>query len=194
VEFGCESVRYGLLLVRRSDATKAGRINSSRRKVQQMIVHTNPLTPEAFAPFGQVLMGPGQGPERYAFAARMQNERAAARPNMTFMRVALAARPIRIKSLERHVYSNQTFIPLNGTCQLVAVCPSGGNGQPLLEQLLAFVATGAQAVNYNANTWHAPRTAIRGPGEFIMFRWDDGTDLDTEGWPLEEPIEIHFEA
>ncbi|MEJ2166589.1 MAG: ureidoglycolate lyase [Desulfobacterales bacterium] len=155
-----------------------------------MIVHAKPLTPEAFAPFGQVLMGPGEGPERYAFAACMQNERAAARPNMTFMRVNRAARPIRIKSLERHVYSNQTFIPLNGTCQLVAVCPSDENGRPTLERLLAFIATGAQAVNYNANTWHAPRTAIRGPGEFIMFRWDDGTELDTESWPLKEAVEI----
>ena len=155
-----------------------------------MIVQAKPLTPAAFAPFGQVLMGPGKGPERYAYAARMQNDRTAARPNMTFMRVNPAARPIRIKSLERHVYSNQAFIPLNGTGQLVAVCPSDGVGRPLLEQLLAFVATGAQAVNYNANTWHAPRTAIRGPGEFIMFRWDDGTDQDTESWPLAEAIEI----
>jgi ureidoglycolate lyase len=165
-------------------------LNRRRKEQKKLIVQAKPLTPDAFAPFGQVLMGLGKGPERYAFAARMQNDRPEARPNMTFMRVNLAAQPIRIKSLERHVYSNQTFIPLNGTVQLVAVCLSDGEGRPMLEQLLAFVATGAQTVNYNANTWHAPRTAIRAPGEFIMFRWDDGTDLDTESWPLEAAIEI----
>ena len=39
---------------------------------------------------------------------------------------------------------------------------------------------------------HAPRTAIALPGEFIMFRWDDGSAVDTEKRPLQIPIEVEL--
>jgi len=157
-----------------------------------MMIQAKPLSPEAFAPFSQVLTGKGRGEERHAFAARMENLRPDAKPNMTFMSVLPAAAPIRIERLERHSYSNEAFTPLNGTRHLVAVCPSGENGKPDLSGLIAFEADGSQAVNYNAGIWHAPRTAISPPGEFIMFRWDDGSDLDTEIWPLESHIEVNL--
>ncbi|MEW6670325.1 MAG: ureidoglycolate lyase [Thermodesulfobacteriota bacterium] len=156
-----------------------------------MIINAKPLTAREFKPFGQVLMGRNKGDERLAYAAKMQNSRVAAKPNMTFMRVAPAEKPILIKCLERHVYSNQTFIPLNGTYHLVAVCPSGADGHPLVDRLAAFIADGSQAVNYNAGTWHAPRTAIREPGEFIMFRWDEENSLDVELVQLDDAVEVN---
>jgi ureidoglycolate hydrolase len=52
------------------------------------------------------------------------------------------------------------------------------------------LAGGGQAVNYDANVWHAPRTALSAPGEFVMFRWDDGTELDTETLALEQAIVV----
>lgn len=157
-----------------------------------MILKPEPLNSEAFAPYGQVIAGTGSGPERHAFAANMDNLRTHARANMTFMRVNLAAAPIRIESLERHRYSNQTFIPLNGTRHLIAVCPSTAAGEPELSKITAFTAAGSQAVNYNPDVWHAPRTAIALPGEFIMFRWDDGSAVDTEKRPLQNPIEVEL--
>ncbi len=155
-----------------------------------MIIKANPLTLEAFAPYGQVLMGQGEGPERHNFAAHMANLRLNATPNMTFMRVPVAAMPVYVEELERHLYSNQTFIPLNCTRQLVAVCPSHHAGNPDIKNLSAFIAEGAQAVNYNPGIWHAPRTAIGGSGEFIMFRFDEGNPEDTERYPLDSPLRI----
>jgi ureidoglycolate hydrolase len=55
-----------------------------------------------------------------------------------------------------------------------------------------FVASGSQAVNYDANVWHAPRTALSSPGEFVMFRWDDGGALDTETIPLGAPVAVEL--
>jgi len=153
-------------------------------------IEAAPLTPEAFSSFGQVLAGRGKGPERHGFAARIENRRSHAEGNMTFMRVAVTERPFRIQSLERHLYSNQSFIPLNGTRQLVVVCPSMDHGEPDLERVVAFTAEGDQAVNYNAAIWHAPRMAISEPGELIMFRWDDGSEADTELRALESPIGV----
>ena len=156
-----------------------------------MIINAKVLTAREFRHFGQVLMGRDNGEERLAYAAKMHSSRVAAKPNMTFMRVLPAKQPILIECLERHVYSNQTFIPLDGTHHLVAVCPSDKKGQPVIDKLVAFVADGSQAVNYNAATWHAPRTVIKGPGEFIMFRWDEENSLDVEFLQLKFPIKIN---
>jgi ureidoglycolate lyase len=155
-----------------------------------MLIKPEPLTTEAFAPFGQVLQGSGTETERKAYASRMQNGRPSARPNMTYIRVRPATGPVRIDALERHVHSNQTFIPLNGTRHLVAVCPSMPDGSPRVSGLRVFVAEGSQAINYDANVWHAPRMALSAPGEFVMFRWDDGSDLDTETMALETVIGV----
>jgi ureidoglycolate lyase len=157
-----------------------------------MIIKAEPLTSELFAPYGQVLMGVGEGSERHNFAADMENFRTGAKPNMTFMRVALSNLPARIETLEQHPHSNQVFIPLNGTNQLVAVCPSTSDGKPIVEKLSAFVSTGSQSINYNARVWHAPRMAISEPGEFIMFRWDDGGPEDTVHYSLDDPVTVEL--
>lgn len=155
-----------------------------------MTIRPRPLTAEAFARYGQVLQGSGAATERKPYASRMHNGRPQARPNMTYMRIAPEGRSVRITALERHPHSNQTFVPLNGTRQLVAVCPSTPDGQPRLAELEVFVAQGSQAINYDANVWHAPRMALNAPGEFVMFRWDDGTPLDTELLVLAVPIDV----
>lgn len=149
-----------------------------------------PLTPEAFAPFGQVLAGTGAATERRPFAAHMHNARAQARPNLTWMRIAPQPLPVTVTALERHPHSNQSFVPMNGTRQLVVVCPSTAGGEPLLAQARAFVASGSQGVNYDANVWHAPRVALCAPGEFAMFRWDDGSAEDTELVELRVPFVV----
>jgi ureidoglycolate lyase len=155
-----------------------------------MMIKACSLTPEAFAAFGQVLQGSGAETERQGFAVRMENSRSAARPNMTYMKLVPATGSIRIEALERHEYSNQTFIPLNGTRHLVAACPSTPNGDPNLSELRVFVAEGSQAVNYFAKVWHAPRMALSRPGEFIMFRWDDGSNRDTDLIQLEMALTV----
>lgn len=158
-----------------------------------MIINTQPLMPDAFAPFGDVLMGldGDRGPERHEFAARFQNLRSDARPNLTFMRVPIENGEIVIRALERHRFSNQVFVPINGTRQLVAACPSMSDGTPDFTGLRAFVASGEQAINYSADVWHAPRMALCQPGEFIMFRWDDGSSADTETLTLDHEITIN---
>ncbi len=154
-----------------------------------MILQARTLTPEAFAPFGDVLMGldVNGGPERHEFAGRFRNLRPDAGPNLTFMRVPVETGDIVFRALERHRFSNQAFIPLDGTRYLAVVCPSTTAGAPDFAGLQAFVATGTQAINYAEDTWHAPRTALSEPGEFVMFRWDDGSPDDTE------PLSLDFE-
>ena len=152
-----------------------------------------PLTPDSFSSFGQVIMGSDKAPERTAFAARIENHRAKAKLNLTYLHIDPVKGPVSIEAMERHPYSNQVFVPLNGTRHLIVVCPSAKDGGPDISALKAFTADGSQTVNYYADVWHAPRTAIGGAGEFIMLRWDDGSAGDEELRPLGTTIRINLE-
>ena len=148
-----------------------------------------PLTAEAFAPYGQVLMARGEGPQRDEYATTVTNLRDDAKANMTFIRAD--PKPPVIMAVERHLYSTQIFVPMNGVRYLVGVCPSRLDGGPDLEGLVAFVANGGQTVNYDAGVWHSPLCVLDRPGEFTMLRWDDGGDADTELLPLDQPVNVH---
>jgi ureidoglycolate lyase len=149
-----------------------------------------PLTQEAFAPYGQVLMARGGMPERIEWAALVENMRPEARANITYMSLEPELYPIRITELERHPFSHQMFVPLSGTNHLVLVCPSHQDGSPNISASIAFHAAGGQTVNYNANIWHAPRTVLNEQGAFIMLRWDSKTADDTESLTLQSPLII----
>ena len=65
---------------------------------------------------------------------------------------------------------------------------------PDVENIIAFVATKGQAVNYNAGVWHSPLRTVDEAGEFVMLRWDNGSAYDTELVKLENHLEVIFET
>jgi len=157
-----------------------------------MPIKTQPLTQDLFAPFGQVIMADKGLPEYNAWAGKLENLRAEATLNITYMSMAPSVYPAPVTVLERHPFSHQMFVPLEGTKHLVVVCPSLQNGQPDLARIQSFHAAGGQTVIYSANVWHAPRTVLIEPGAFIMLRWDAKTNQDTELFSLEMPFEVAF--
>ena len=159
-----------------------------------MPLRAGPLTREAFAPYGQVLMAVGDDSQRQEFAASLKNHRMQATLNMAFLLSKPSSPPWHIHTLERHPYSAQSFVPVQGTRYLVAVCASRPDGQPDLASLSVFVAEGTQAVNYYPNVWHVPHMVLDGPGMFIMLRWDCGNPDDTEYVPVEPPIFLDLTA
>lgn len=159
-----------------------------------MKLRATTLTPELFTPYGQVLMANGKVPERKPWAARIENKRTDARANVTFMSLDPDHYPVQITDLERHRFSHQLFVPLEGTTHLVVVCPSLADGSPDLSRVQAFNAAEGQSVNYNADIWHAPRMVLGKPGSFVMLRWDADTDDDTELITLDTPIVIDAPA
>lgn len=150
-----------------------------------------PLTQEAFAPYGQVLMAQDSAPERIEWAALVDNRRPEANANITYMSLEPESYPVRITMLERHPFSNQMFVPLNGTNYLVLICPSYQDGSPNFAASKAFHATGQQTVNYNVGIWHAPRLVLNDQGSFIMMRWDTKSAEDTEFLSLKAPFIIY---
>jgi ureidoglycolate lyase len=147
------------------------------------------LTPESFAPFGQVLFAPDNN-TREDFAAKVENDRpSTARANLALIAASPVRFPLEIKCLERHVHSNQAFLPLNVPEYLVVVCCDNGNGRPDLETLRAFRVSGRTGVNYNRGTWHHGMTTIGECGTFAMLVHEDGTAGDCQFVDV-EPIVV----
>lgn len=147
-------------------------------------IHVEPLTQEAFSPFGDVIHIPDE-PGRMYFDEALGTLRPHARASLsTVMRAPAPPLPIRIDMLERHEFSSQTFIPLGAASWLVVVAPHAPDGGPDASQARAFLATGSQGVTYRANTWHHSLTVLDMPSQFAVYMWRDGTADDEEFVPV----------
>jgi hypothetical protein len=83
-----------------------------------------PMTAEAFAPFG-LLLPPGAPGERpLALIEELQNGRASARPRLSMTTVEPKALPLTVAKMERHVHSSQAFAPMDCASYLVMVAAS----------------------------------------------------------------------
>jgi len=101
-----------------------------------------------------------------------------------------------IKLLERHLHTNQAFIPmgpgspsegdqgLKKTAKgyLVVVAKNGSDDRPDLETMRAFIATSAQGVVYGTGIWHHPMAVLEKPMDLtcVETQIGDGGKLDCE--------------
>jgi ureidoglycolate lyase len=152
-------------------------------------ITAEPLTAEAFAPFGEVFTRPAD-PGRLDPRLLLENGRPGARPMVTLIRVAPKQVPLEVTMLERHPHSSQTFVPVQVARYLVIVAPKQPGGGPDLAQVRAFIVAGNQGVNYHRDTWHHGLTVLDKEGEFAVFMWNDGSDEDTEFLPLSESFVV----
>ncbi len=159
-------------------------------------LRTEPLTAEAFAPFGQVLQTPMRGDAnsnqgtavRLDRVAALVSTRGSCPPNLAMVRALPQPLPLKMRLMERHPCSSQAFIPLQCSRYLVVVAPTARDGSPDWAGLRAFVAGPGQGINYAVGTWHHPFTALDAPAELAMLAWEDGTARDCEEVPLPEPM------
>ena len=156
-----------------------------------MEVVPQPLTREAFAPFGDVIDVPDAAGRTY-YEDALGNLRPAARPSLSLsLKAETPDRPLRADTLERHEFSSQTFVPIDVGRWLIVVAPHAAAGGPDLGGIKAFIATGRQGVTYRANTWHHGLTVLDRPGRFAVFMWRDGGKRDEEFVPV-APFTIHI--
>ena len=148
-----------------------------------MEIVPQPLTKEAFAPFGDVIDVPTAAGRTY-YADALGNLRPHAKASLSMSyREPTPDRPLKSGMLERHEFSSQTFVPVDVGRWLIVVAPHARAGGPDMAGLKAFVATGAQGVTYRPNTWHHGLTALDRPGRFAVFMWLAGTQ-DEEFVPV----------
>ncbi|OQP87631.1 ureidoglycolate hydrolase [Rhizobium rhizosphaerae] len=143
-----------------------------------------PLTAEAFAPFGSVIQADpaamrlinGGTTERYHALAEAEAYGEDARVILNIFRGAPRAFPYALTMMERHPLGSQSFSPLTPRDWLVVVAPDedGRPGRPRV-----FRACGDQGVNYRANVWHHPLMAVGAATDFLVVdRTGAGNNLE----------------
>ena len=149
-----------------------------------------PITDEAFAPFGQVLAPQPPGQTRRELVEELQNRRASAKPRLSLATVEPKGLPLTAVEMERHVHSSQAFMPLDCASYLLLVAPHGVDDLPDMTKLRAFRVPGDTGINYKANTWHHPLTALERVGRFVTLTFIDGTTGDEQFVPLPDQVLI----
>jgi ureidoglycolate lyase len=142
--------------------------------MEQILLRTEPLTAEAFAPFGEVIETTGHTPrwvnegtsQRFDDLAHVDTSEDDGRPAISIFKALPRALPMPIEVLERHPLSSQAFFPLEQMPFLVVVAEDGG--APLGQRVRAFRTTGLQGVNYRRNTWHHALIALNRTVHFLV--------------------------
>lgn len=153
-------------------------------------LHALPLTPEGFAAFGQVFQayadlnavprsvrvtGANQGSAHKFNKISLLESSYPKDVQATTGLSVYRCQPIDAKSgghwdvkvLERHLHTNQAFIPMGpgsgiegdqglkeaAKAYLVVVAQNGEDDKPDLETIRAFIATSAQGIMYNTGIW-----------------------------------------
>ncbi|WP_170326946.1 ureidoglycolate lyase [Ruegeria arenilitoris] len=151
-----------------------------------------PLTPEAFAPFGDVLEVAGE-PDKLInqgqcgrYHDRAELDFSDGRAGISLFNANPRSLPYRLDMVERHPEGSQAFLPMTQHPFLVVVAPDE-NGRP--GEPLAFVTAPGQAVNYHRGTWHGVLAPLHAPGLFaVIDRIGEGANLE-EAW-FDEPYEV----
>ena len=143
-----------------------------------------PLTAEAFAPFGQVIEMAGANhypinggmTERYHDLAKVELAGVHARPLISIFRGQPYELPLTLKLVERHPLGSQAFYPLSDRPFLVVVAEDL-SGVPATPR--AFLTAPGQGVNIAMNTWHGVLTPLEAASDFLVVdRGGDGNNLE----------------
>lgn len=152
-----------------------------------------PLTAEAFTPFGDVIETDGAHhypinngtTERFHDLARVDVGEEKGMPLINIFRGQPFSPPVAITMVERHPLGSQAFVPLSGGPYLVVVAPAGGGGAPGNPR--AFLAQGTQGVNYARGVWHHPLISLNTVSDFLVVdRGGPGDNLEEFGYPSGE--------
>ena len=153
-------------------------------------VHAEPLTRDAFAPFGDVLEASGP-PDKWinaGFCARFHDRArldfGTGRAGISLFEAKPRALPYAFSLIERHPEGSQAFLPMSEHPFLVIVAPDAGGlpGNPR-----AFLTGARQGINFLRGTWHGVLTPLHAPGLFaVIDRIGEGANLEehifSEDW------------
>ena len=144
-----------------------------------------PLTREAFAPFGDVIevcesnrvIPINYGlTERHHDLAGVDVDEGGGRAIVSIFRTQPISLPFQVKIMERHPRGSQAFVMLTGNPYLVVVAPAGEFDHT---QLRAFHVGPEQGVNYHKGVWHHYCLGLNGRNDFLVVdREGEGDNCD----------------
>ena len=145
------------------------------------ILPVEPLSREAFAPYGEVIETAGVEPVAINDGTALKFPELATvelvgggAAAISIYRAEPRRLPMPLLELERHPLGSQAFVPLRPTRYLVVV--AGSNPDPRPEDVRVFLATGQQGINFRAGVWHHALLALDSGCDFAVVdrRQTDG--------------------
>lgn len=145
----------------------------------------HPLTPQAFAPFGDVIEVSG-APDKIinqGLCGRhndlAQLDFGDGRAGISLFDAQARHLPYTVDMMERHPEGSQAFIPVSGT-QMLVIVAEDDDGKPL--NLRAFISQSGQSINIHRNVWHGVLAPLDQSGQFVVIdRIGSGENLQ-EHW------------
>lgn len=146
-------------------------------------IRVEPLTREAFAPFGDLIDTAGaesfpinQGrTQRFHALGRVDLLGEGAEAILSIFR-GQPLEPLHITMMERHPLGSQAFVPLGGQPFYAVVAAPGEFDE---EAIRAFYVAGHQGINFRAGTWHAPLLPLLPDSDYLIVdRRGPGTNCD----------------
>jgi ureidoglycolate lyase len=167
--------------------------------VSERVIQAVPITPERFAPFGDVIAAlPSQKEamnaarfERFDDLASIDVDTSdGAHPAISIARARTASTvPYRFELMERHPKGSQAFVPLSPFRFVVVVAPAGEIVE--VDELQAFVTNGSQGVNYHKGVWHMPLIAFEAGQDFLIVdRAGGGSNYEEQVFGEQITLEV----
>ena len=140
----------------------------------KMIIRPEPLTKDAFLPFGNVLETDGVRPEMINFGNTQKFGDLAeitledgGQAQLSIYRSHAIELPFRILLMERHPLGSQAFYPLHERpFPLVVALPGTFPGA---EGIRVFLTNGRQGVNLHPGVWHHYQITLGQDSDYIVF-------------------------
>jgi ureidoglycolate lyase len=153
-----------------------------------LTVTAEPLTAEAWQPFGQVIGGPGIGAAECVLELRD-----GAVFNLDVL--SYSWHPLRCDLLNRHHTATQALIPLGGSPAVVVVAPGqvDFSDPSHVDTIRAFTISGSQGINLAIATWHWGPYPIGPEVHLANFQARDVAD-DNEIAHLERDLGVVVEV
>lgn len=160
------------------------------------VIPLEPLTSEAFAPFGHVIEAMGDPSflinegrcGRYHDLARPEIAGEGGAVTLSVGRSDAVRLPFSLDMMERHPLGSQAFVPMAGTRFVVTVAPDddGVPGRPR-----AFLTNGDQGIQYRMSCWHGVLAPLAGPSDFLIVdRVGDGSNLEEHRFKTPYTVQV----
>jgi ureidoglycolate lyase len=159
-------------------------------------LYLEPLTAEAFAPFGEVIQKPGVVPEiinygqtqKFANLARIDTGEGDGETTVHLYRSQPVTLPFLIERMERHPLGSQAFMPLHQQPFPVIVAPPGDD--PEVQAIRGFITNGEQGINFHKGVWHHYQISLTGICDYLVID-RAGPQNNCEEWVLDRPRRIY---
>jgi ureidoglycolate lyase len=136
---------------------------------QRRVVEPKPLTAKAFGAYGEIVEYHGDQKRCHIPGPLRHRDRSMEPAFWVTRATSPMILPARIRQLERHLFSAQTFVPLRCKSYLVVVAPDSAGAGPDLGRLEVFLAEEGQGVCYHPRTWHHGLTVLSAPADFVVM-------------------------